>query len=99
METHELQYWGFSEALGPVLRRRFRGTAEKAAELAQKFADERCVPVDYWDEADKTAAPARPADSLRTVQPSPEVVEARRQREAAQRAIERGAERSARWRA
>lgn len=93
----EPQFWGFSEALGPVLRRRFRGTPKQAKELAQRFADERVVTVDYWDEADKSAAPARPADSLRTVNPSPDVIEAKRQRDAAQRAIERGAERRDRW--
>lgn len=57
--------------LGPVLRRNFRGTEEQAAEIAKRFANERVVDVDYWDESDKSAKPGIKAVSLRTVSPLP----------------------------
>lgn len=85
--TQELKYWGFSEALGPVLRRRFRGTEEQAIEIAQQFANQRVADVDYWDEADKSAKPGAPALSLRTVNPLPLFLEERRQREAEDRRV------------
>lgn len=61
--------WGFAVALGPVIRRRFPGTADEASRQAQLYANQRNVDVDFWDENDRSAAPGKRADSLRTVGP------------------------------
>jgi hypothetical protein len=89
MNMEELKYWGFAETLGPVLRRRFRGTEQQAQEQAQQFANQRAADVDYWDEADKSARPGSPAVTLRTVNPLPLFLEERRTREAKERAADR----------
>lgn len=65
----DLKYWGFAVALGPVIRRRFRAPAALAERQAQLYANQRNVDIDYWDENDKSAAPGKKADSLRTVSP------------------------------
>ena len=79
----DIKHWGFSEVLGPVLRRNFRGTEEQAIAIAQRFANERVVDVDYWDESDKSAKPGVRAVSLRTINPLPEL-QAEKQRQRAE---------------
>lgn len=68
--SNELRFWGFSLTFGLALRRRFRGTAEEAQQMAQKYANERQYAIDYWDEADRSHRPGQRAESLVTVEPS-----------------------------
>lgn len=61
--------WGFAVALGPVIRRRFRGTASEAELRAQADANAINEAVDYWDEADQSFEDGKAARSLKTVEP------------------------------
>lgn len=90
MNMEELKFWGFAEALGPALRRRFRGTKQQAKELAQQLANQRVADVDYWDEEDQSARPGKPAKSLRTVKPLPLFLEEKRARETQEKAAPLG---------
>ena len=63
--------WGFSDRDGYSITRGWQGTANEAEAYAQKLANARGTPVDYWDETDKSGArgEGEPADSLCTVDP------------------------------
>lgn len=67
-----MKTYGFADSRGNELTRGYQGHEDQARALAQKFADERDEPIDYWDESDVSGREGEGelSESLVTVYPA-----------------------------